>query len=297
MNQLEIFGFRAMWSPYLFCILLGITAIYLYFYRRMFSKPNRITGKEMACFLSAMLFLYAAEGSPVDLLGHIMFSAHMVQMAVLYLVVPPLLIAGIPAWLWEKIIFRPAIKPVFSFFAKPLIALLLFNGIFSLYHVPLIFDTVKTDPFYHTFITWLIFVLAFFMWWPLVHKVGRLRQLSGLMKLGYIMADGMLLTPACALIMFSGAPLYATYTDPSAWAEAMSLCVPADMMGQVPLTGPEMLNTLPLLEDQQLGAVMMKIIQEIVYGTFLAIIFFQWVKKEREKDGQEEPPYIQQTIS
>lgn len=98
MNQLEIFGFRAMWSPYLFCILLGITALYLYFYRRMSSKPNRITGKEMVCFLSAMLFLYAAEGSPVDLLGHIMFSAHMVQMAVLYLVVPPLLIAGIPVW-------------------------------------------------------------------------------------------------------------------------------------------------------------------------------------------------------
>nr|WGD91455.1 hypothetical protein P5665_18820 [Bacillus subtilis] len=51
------------------------------------------------------------------------------------------------------------------------------------------------------------------------------------------MADGMLLTPACALIMFSGAPLYATYTDPALWAEAMRLCVPADMMGQVPLTG------------------------------------------------------------
>nr|WGD90234.1 cytochrome c oxidase assembly protein [Bacillus subtilis] len=34
-----------------------------------------------------------------------------------------------------------------------------------------------------------------------------------------------------------------------------------------------MLNTLPLLEDQQLGAVMMKIIQEIVYGTFLVLFF------------------------
>lgn len=75
------------------------------------------------------------------------------------------------------------------------------------------------------------------------------------------------------MIMFSGAPLYATYTDPSAWAEAMKLCVPADMMGQVPLTGPEMFNTLPLLEDQQLGAVMMKIIQEIVYGTFWRLSF------------------------
>ncbi|MGW8457986.1 cytochrome c oxidase assembly factor CtaG [Bacillus atrophaeus] len=297
MNNLEIFGFRAMWSPYLFCFLVLITALYFLLCRRLSSRHEQVTRKEKALFVLAMAFLYLAEGSPIDLLGHIMFSAHMGQMAVLYLVVPPLLIAGIPAQAWRKLIFHPVVKPVFSFFSVPLIALLLFNGLFSIYHVPFIFDLVKTDSLYHTLMTCLIFITAFFMWWPLVHKLKELPQLSGLMKLGYIMADGILLTPACALIMFSGTPLYATYTEPSAWAEAMKLCVPADMLGQIPLTGPEMFNTLPLVEDQQLGAVIMKIIQEIVYGACLAIIFFQWVKKEREKDGQEEPPYIQHHLS
>ena len=73
--------------------------------------------------------------------------------------------------------------------------------------------------------------------------------------------------------MFSGAPMYATYTDPAA-CEAMKLCVPLDLLEEIPLSGPEMFNTLPPLEDQQLGAVLMKIIQEAVYGTYLAVIFF-----------------------
>lgn len=60
---------------------------------------------------------------------------------------------------------------------------------------------------------------------------------------------------------------------------------------------PEMFNTLPPLEDQQLGAVLMKIIQEAVYGTYLAVIFFQWVRTEREKDTLSEPPYIEHTVS
>lgn len=292
--NLEMFGFRAMWSPYLFCITAVITGVYFYWCSR---HKGRVAAKEKVLFVLSALFFYTAAGSPVDLLGHVMFSAHMTQMAVLFLVVPPLLISGIPGWAWKKLIFRPVVKPLFSFFSMPLIALVLFNGIFSLYHIPFIFDFVKTDSLYHALMNGLIFVTAFFMWWPLVHKVDGLPRLSGLMKLGYIMADGILLTPACALIMFSGAPMYATYTDPAAWAEAMKLCVPLDLLEEIPLSGPEMFNTLPPLEDQQLGAVLMKIIQEAVYGTYLAVIFFQWVRTEREKDTLSEPPYIEHTVS
>lgn len=250
MINLEMFGFRAMWSPYLFCITAVITGVYFYWCSR---HKGRVSAKEKVLFVLSALFFYAAAGSPVDLLGHVMFSAHMTQMAVLFLVVPPLLISGIPGWAWKKLIFRPVVKPLFSFFSMPLIALVLFNGIFSLYHIPFIFDFVKTDSLYHTLMNGLIFVTAFFMWWPLVHKVDGLPRLSGLMKLGYIMADGILLTPACALIMFSGAPMYATYTDPAAWAEAMKLCVPLDLLEEIPLSGPEMLTRFLLWKISSLG--------------------------------------------
>jgi putative membrane protein len=38
------------------------------------------------------------------------------------------------------------------------------------------------------------------------------------------------------------------------------------------------------LDDQQLGGVIMKIIQEIVYGATLAYIFFRWYRRERKED-------------
>ncbi|CAM5264955.1 hypothetical protein BSAF29S_03488 [Bacillus safensis subsp. safensis] len=109
---------------------------------------------------------------------------------------------------------------------------------FSLYHIPLVFDFVQTDPFYHALMTVVIFIAAFFMWWPLVHKVQSQPQITGILKLGYIMADGILMTPACALIMFSEAPIYATYSDAGAWIQALHLCVPSDMLAGLALTGP-----------------------------------------------------------
>jgi putative membrane protein len=283
----DIFGFRALWSPYFLAVMILITVLYFIIigpWSSKFKDSNPVTTKQQILFVVGILALYISKGSPVDLLGHIMFSAHMTQMAVLYLIVPPLLILGIPDWLWKAIIYRPVIKPFLKVFTSPIIALILFNGVFSLYHVPLVFDFVKTDPVYHATMTTIIFFGAMFMWWPLLNTLPDWRSLTGIKKVGYIFANGVLLTPACALIIFATDPLYVTYSEPQAWINALQLCVPADTLSGLNLTGPEMFNTLPLVEDQQLGGVVMKIIQEIVYGTILAYIFFQWARKERQKD-------------
>jgi putative membrane protein len=288
MENLQIFGFQALWSPVFLMFTVGLIALYFAVigpWRSYFKNSAPVTGKTKIFFVSSIVLLYAMKGSPVDLLGHLMFSAHMTQMAVLYLVVPPLLILGLPDWFVRALINKRFIKPVFHFFTKPLIALLIFNGIFSFYHIPLIFDMVKTNSVLHAIVTVSIFISAFFMWWPLLNKFPEHQTLTPIKKVGYIFGDGILLTPACALIIFAKAPLYATYTDPQAWATALALCVPASMLSSLNLIGPEMFNMLPLVEDQQLGGIVMKVIQELVYGTMLAYIFFEWARSEREKDG------------
>ncbi|TXK84040.1 cytochrome c oxidase assembly factor CtaG, partial [Parageobacillus sp. SY1] len=75
---------------------------------------------------------------------------------------------------------------------------------------PFIFDLANSNALYHAVITTMIFVAAWMMWWPLLNKMPGWQSLSGLKKIGYIFADGALLTPACALIIFAGKPLYAT---------------------------------------------------------------------------------------
>lgn len=287
MGNLQIFGFQALWSPVFFIFTVGLIALYfsvIGYLRPHFKNSAPVSTKTKVFFISSMILLYFVKGSPIDLLGHIMFSAHMTQMAILYLVVPPLLILGLPDWLIRKVIEYKMIKPLFNFFTKPLIAILIFNGIFSLYHIPLIFDMVKTNSMLHSVTTIAIFITAVFMWWPLLNQLPEHQSLTPIKKVAYIFGDGILLTPACALIIFATDPLYATYTDPQAWANALALCVPSDMLSNLNLIGPEMFNMLPLVEDQQLGGIMMKIIQELVYGTMLAYIFFHWARAERQKD-------------
>jgi putative membrane protein len=285
MASLNMFGFVALWSPFFFMSLLVITWLYFMMvgpWRSRFTNEGPATRKQKAFFVTGIVLLYICKGSPIDLLGHLVFTAHMIQMAVLNLIIPQLLILGIPNWMFERMFRKKALKRTVKFFTKPLISLILFNGLFSFYHVPFIFDIVKTNALLHAAVTTLIFVTALMMWWPLVNKLSDWQTLTGIKKIGYIFANGILITPACALIIFADTPLYATYYDPRAWIKALELCVPAGTLASLDLTGPEMFMSMPIIHDQQLGGVLMKIIQEIVYGAMLFFIFIEWYKKERE---------------
>ncbi|KZZ82981.1 cytochrome c oxidase assembly factor CtaG [Bacillus sp. SJS] len=290
MGNLALFGFEALWSPYYLAILGILAALYFSAVRhrnKWFKYSEEVSWQQKASFYGGLALLYILKGSPLDLLGHILFSVHMTQMALVYLVVTPLLIIGIPGWIWNVILLRSPVRQIFMFLTQPILALILFNGIFSLYHTPLVFDIVKTNPVYHAAATSLIFLTSICMWWPVFRKRGNSDEMSSLMKIGYIFANGVLLTPACALIIFAKDPLYAAYSDPASWMNAMALCVPGNMLSGLNLSGPEVFTSMPLTEDQQLGGILMKIIQEAVYGTILGYIFFKWVRIEREKDNRE----------
>ena len=141
--SIDIFGFRALWSPYYLTILIIFTIGYFWFvtkYRERRSEGFVLTKRQVFYFLLAMFLLYVVKGSPIDLMSHIMFSAHMTQMAILYLVIPPLFIISIPDGLWREMVAGRSRQVIFSFFTKPLIALLVFNILFSFYHLPLVFD-------------------------------------------------------------------------------------------------------------------------------------------------------------
>jgi putative membrane protein len=287
---LDIFGFKALWSPYYLLILIALTVVYFVLtmkYRNLFPDSEPLTKKQAAYFTLSMVLLYAIKGSPVDLLAHLMFWVHMIQMAALVLVIPPILIFGIPVWVWRKVFSVGFIDSLFRIFTKPLIALILFNGLFSFYHVPIIFDHVMQNIWMHAGYSILLFVVAIFMWWPLINQMPEHQTLSGLKKVGYLFADGILLTPACALIIFADTPLYATYSDPAVWGQVMSLCVGASNFDNLNLSGPELFSSMSLIHDQQLGGVLMKIMQEIIYGIFLGYVFFEWYRKDQADSERE----------
>jgi len=283
--EIQIFGFRALWSPYFltFVIVLGL----VYFLitgpkRTRFGEVSKPTINQQLFFYTGLILLYIVKGAPIDLLSHIMMSAHMIQMSVLYFIVPIFFIRGLPVWIIERFIQLPVIKPLFRFFTHPLIALALFNSLFSLYHLPVIFDFSKGSPVAHFAITIILFILALCMWWPIVTPIKSYDTLNPLIKMGYLLGSILIISIACALMIFSSKSLYSAYSSQGAWIQALSLCVPSDVLTGLSgtLSGADMFSPLDAQEDQQLGGILMMFLQQIIYGFVIAWIFFGWFSKK-----------------
>lgn len=282
--ELQIFGFRALWSPYFFTYLLLIAVTYFLItgpFRYKFTEANKPTARQQTFFYSGLFILYLVKGAPIDLLAHIMLSAHMLQAAVYYLIFPILIIKGIPEWVWRKVVYLPVIKQIVNLITKPLIAMLLFNGLLSLYHMPVVFDFSKSSQIAHTSISTIILITAFAMWWKVVTPIKEMDTLNPLLKIGYIFGNGALLTPACALIIFASNPMFEAYSSDGAWIQAMSLCVPGDVLDgiQNTISGAEMFSPLSTVEDQQTGGIIMQTMLQIIYGIMIGVVFFGWFNR------------------
>lgn len=293
-SSISIFGFVANWSPYFLILTILLTVLYFLVTKKWyenFEGGRPLEAKEGTVFVISMILLYAMYGSPVDILSHILFSFHMLQMAVVFLLIAPLMFYAVPGYVWRYFVNLPVVKQIFMITKKPLIPLILFNGVFSVYHLPVVLDFLKQSGPLHSGFNGLLFLLALLMFYPVFNKVEpKENHMGGLFKMLYVFGIGALLTPACGLIIFAGTPLYETYTDGDAWLSAMELCVPSGVLdglkGQGLISGPEYFtNTTPIM-DQQTGGIIMKVLQEVFFGFMLGFIFFSWFRDER-KDEEE----------
>lgn len=205
---LQYFSFTELWSPLFLALMLLLTAGYFVLIGPLASRFEGSTAVPFwrrGLFLCGMLALYLAQGGPVSLLGHILFSFHMVSMALSYLVAVPLIMLGIPDWCWRALLRVNPLKGL-AFLAKPVVAALLFNGLFSLYHIPAIHDYVMLHFTVHRLYYGVLFLTSALMWWNLINPLPEYRALSGLGQVGFIFLNMVLLTPACGLIIFAGSP-------------------------------------------------------------------------------------------
>ncbi|SDN38527.1 putative membrane protein [Paenibacillus sp. yr247] len=263
----QIGGFFELWNP----VLLLMVVVVGYVYHRFVTKGNGmladvepVSAAQKLSFYSGLVLFYIGQGSPINYIGHhYLFSMHMLQQTILYLIVPIFIWRGTPAWMLRPLMKNNVFRGLFSFFTRPLIALFLFNMLFSIYHMPLVMDYLMKNDIALTGYHLLLFITAFMMWFPVFCPLPELNRLNDLKKMAYIFGNGILLTPACALIIFADSVIYEMYANVT-----------------VPFVH------LSPLDDQQLGGVIMKIIQEIVYGATLAYIFFRWYRRERKEDDE-----------
>src|SRR5262245_39297331 len=97
--------FSWVWGSVHVEVLVGVTLVGLAYataWVRGAGPPDR---GRVACFFAGLVALAIALNGPLhDLSDFYLFSAHMVQHLVLTLVVPPLLLLGIPGWMADALL-------------------------------------------------------------------------------------------------------------------------------------------------------------------------------------------------
>ncbi|WP_163531422.1 MULTISPECIES: cytochrome c oxidase assembly protein [Halobacillus] len=249
-------------------LLLSLIVVYIAYLRTMRKISKKRLGernlRKKICFLLGLLTIYITLAGPLAILSNnLVFSAHMLQTSLMYIVMPPLILLGMPQGFYhflDEKIFKPKILRILK---SPLINLILFNALWSFYHIPSIYEYFLEEFILLEILHIVLNTSAFLMWIQVLAPEGQINDMSYLKKLGYMFANGLLITPACALIIFGGDVIYPSIFE-----------------------SPQLFPWLGPLQDQRLGGIIMKVVQEFSYGTAITYVFFKWARLERAKDAQ-----------
>jgi putative membrane protein len=246
-------------------IIIGtvlITGLYLYaigpLRKRHFPNEPIITGQTIA-FLSGMLIMFLALVSPLDELGDsYLFSAHMIQHLCLTIIGPPLLLLGTPEWMVKKALSNRAIFEVAKVLTYPVVAFVLFNVDFWLWHAPPLYNATLENQSIHILehLTFILFGLCY--WWPIFSPSKDLPPLPIGGQILYLFLSGMPSVLLGAGLTFSP-PLYAPYiAAPRIWG-------------------------ISVATDQQLGGLIMWVPVSIFYIIIMSVLFIRWMLQQEAK--------------
>jgi putative membrane protein len=223
-----------------------------------------ITRSQLVLLTAAGLVVLAAADWPVhDLAEGYLYSVHMVQHLLLDLVLPPLLLLGTPAWLVRRLLRPRPLMAVMRRVTRPLPALILFNGVIVLTHVPGVVDLSIRSEVAHFGLHAALVATAVLMWWPVLSPLPELPRLSPPAQMLYLFLQSLVPTVPAAFLTWSDGLVYKVYGNlPKLWG-------------------------LSAIDDQRVAGLVMKIVGGLVLWGFIAAVFFRWAAAE---DGRPDHP-------
>ena len=240
------------WHP----VWMAIVIITAWFYLRIKGSNT----KEKINFTSGLIVLYAVIGTPFDTFAfNKMMTAMVVQLSILFFVVPPLLIRGIPSD-WFRSLLRNRMKRTFKIMTYPWLTAVMFNFGLSVFLFPFFFNLLHEHRIVFGLCETFLFLTALMMWWSILSPLPELNPLSQLKRLFYIFITAVMLTPIAFLLLFTKQPLYPVFESTH--------------------------NVFPYISavyDQQIAGGVLKGFQLSAYSIELAIIIYEWVWKEKEE--------------
>lgn len=166
-------------------------------------------------FYLGLITVYLAVGSPLDQLGEqFLFAAHMIQHMLLIYLAPVLFFLGLPSWLVDYLLRSRNARLLMQRLTHPACGGLLFTVVYTVWHVPVLYEAALQDKRIHILEHWTMFSLGCLMLWPFLttSTVVPKRSYGLRMVAIFLLMVGQL--PVFAFLSFAGEAIYPTY----AWA-------------------------------------------------------------------------------
>jgi putative membrane protein len=220
-------------------------------YAVAWTRGPRPEARDAVLFGGGLIVLLGALNGPLhDLSDYHLFSAHMVQHVLLILVVPPLLLAGTPAWMADALaaplVRRRLVGAVTRAATRPVPALGLYTA--ALEHHG-----------WHVVQHLVLIATALLAWWPVLSPSTRLPRLHYGAQILYLFALGIPMTVVAAMITGAEHLLYPFYA-----------------------AAPRVLPLTPLA-DQRLGGLIMWVPAGMMPLIAFTVVFFRWVAAEADE--------------
>ncbi len=218
--------------------------------------------RSVLIFLAGDLVLLFALISPLDELGDTyLFSAHMLQHLLLVLVVPPLLIAGLPEVPFRTLLRRKSMQRLQALLSKPAVAWFLGIGTLWIWHLPALYNLTLENEQIHIFEHLTFIVTGVVFWWPIFTPLQEyLYETATAMT--YLGLGALTNTVLGVLLTFAPPGFYPYYVHPRDPYHALSLI--RDDWG------------LDAAADQQLGGVFMWVFGGLFFLMALMVVLRRW---------------------
>jgi putative membrane protein len=236
----------------------GLAVVYLLAARR----HEQTTGEALQAgrrtrFLGGVAVLLLGATWPIhDLAESYLYSMHMVQHMLFTFVAAPLLLTGMPAWMWRAIFPSGPLRTVWALLTRPLVALIVANGVLLFMHWPEVVSLSVRSELAHFSLHTLLLGSAIVMWWPVLSPLPELPSLSRPGQLLYLFFQSLAPTIPASFLTFGTEPLYPIYaTFPRIWG-------------------------MDALTDQLVAGLVMKLVGGAILWVVIAAIFFRWGHEE-----------------
>ncbi|MBM4343289.1 MAG: cytochrome c oxidase assembly protein [Deltaproteobacteria bacterium] len=219
------------------------------------------TRAQQGCYYGGLAVMYVSLDGPLHhLADELLFSAHMLQHMLLQLVWAPLIILGVPAWLWQALYELPGAGAFARFISRPWPAFWAFQAAMWVWHLPRLYTLALEVHAWHIVEHLCFMVTAVVFWFVVIAPLPQLAR-SLPKRMAFIFLNMTAMKTLGLILTMSSVILYPFY-----------------------VTAPRVFG-IDVLSDQQVGGMIMWMPGGGLMWFGVGRVFWLWVHRATPQRG------------